>query len=664
MTEICFAGCGAILPLCGEFRHKGHVLSRYDGGTMDADNIRIICQTCNLQMRTEHMFSWMKRNGRKPPTHDEAFEAYAAADADLIDFRPRDLRHKVVNDVLKNLPVCGIINACTGSGKTAMCIEGIGAHLHGKILLWITEFDRILDSQFTPYNIASWKRAGFVPENTAFLGKAALKHCDEFPDTCIIYSTIDTARQYYSKVCHDERFLGFVIDESHHSDGNRTFDMLYKMKSTGCPVVLGLSATHTDSSRTRDLFGDNPYLIDYTLLEGWRDGIIREVKVLCCMLKKKLVGGGSQSGNVPLFDRVQNPEVFIRNLKEILNRTQTRKGIIWCDRVDEADRWYEFIKQQFANDHDHREHGKMRIYVDHTGVSNVITSVNQMEFNKCKKNAIMITAQKYGEGVDIKHLDFAGVISENANAAERVYLQRVGRLLRDEGRPGPALFCNFSVVTDLKTYTDQMKSVFIDYYNGIKRMRVPPLYDGSGGRSDRRESIEFDTNNNRIVCANGITFEFLDDVRVAEIFESRDAEFAADMLYNTGRGISFSEIKNVLKRHDVGDPADVQIFFGSCCEDFYPAIARWWHIAKYLPMDYTRLLDLDNSQCYQTLQEARLALRAVENVMTVDQLKLIHWNDQYKEAMRIDPRLPKDWRGMYNLTDPKQYWNPDIDSLI
>lgn len=651
MTEFCFAGCGAILPICGEFRHKGHVLSRYDGGTMEDDNIRIICQTCNLQMRTEHMFSWMKRNGRKPPTQDEAFEAYECGDiVDFIDFQPRDLRHKVVNGVLKTLPVCGVISACTGSGKTAMCVEGIGAHLRGKILLWITEFDRILDSQFTPYNIASWKRAGFVPESTAFLGKMALNHCDEFPDTCIIYSTIDTARQYYTKICYDDRFLGFVIDESHHSDGHRTFDMLYKMKSTGCPVVLGLSATHTDSSRTRDLFGDNPYLNDYTLLEGWRDGIIREVQLLCCMIKKKL-GGGSQSGNVPLFDRVQNPDVFIKNLKDVLHRTQTRKGIIWCERTDEADRWYEFIKREFANDLT-----KMRIYVDHTGVSNVIVSANQMEFNNCKKNAIMITAQKYGEGVDIKHLDFAGVISENTNAAERVYLQRVGRLLRNEGRSGPALFCNFSVVTDLETYTDQMKNVFIDYYNGVKRLRVPPSY--SGGTGDVRESVEFDTENNRIICTNGITFEFLDDIRVAEIFEKRDAEFAADMIYNTGRGLSFSDIKKVLKDHQIDDPADAQIFFGSCCEDFYPAIARWWNIAKYLPMDYTRLLDLDNSQCYQTLQEARLALREVENAMSIDQLKLIQWNDRYKEARRMDPRLPKDWRGMYNLIDPKQYWNP------
>jgi len=649
--QICFAGCGAILSQSSGYSQRGHVKSRYSGGSDDIANLRLVCGTCNLQMGTMNMFEWMKKYNRKPPVEDEEFDEFPCEPLEFIEFQQRELRYNV-SKIFEKLPVKGIINACTGSGKTAMCIEGIGRHITGKICLWITEYSRILESQFTPYNIGSWKAAGFVPQETAFLSKHALKECTEFPGTCIIYTTIDTARVYFKKVTEDPRFLGFVIDESHHSDGNKTFTMLDEMKT--CDIVLGLSATHLDTSRTRNIFGDVPYLADYSLLEGWRDGIIREVKIMCCMLKKTLPSS-KDTNKVSLYDRIENPDLLITNLEKILDKTKSRKGLLWCERQDDTNKWHNLLKT-------HYESEDIKIYIDHTGLTEKNNDDNQHNFMTAESDAIMVTAQKYGEGVDIKNLDFAGVITENPDASERIYLQRIGRLLRKEGREGSGIFCNFSATIDLETYTDRMRDLFINYYNGVKRKLTEVKYSGNSGNSSK-EKVKI--TKTQVIVENSeisIMFEFLDEVHVAEIFE-KDAEFAADLLYNTGKGVSFVEIKNTLKRLGIKDPPTAQVFFNNCKAE-YDKIYRWWEIAKFLPMDYTKLLDLDNSGYYQTLQEAKIALSQAEKKLTVQQINLLHWTDRYNEMRKIDPKLPVDWQGLYKLIDCKQYWDPDIEKIL
>jgi superfamily II DNA or RNA helicase len=645
--QICFAGCGAILSQSSGYSQRGHVKSRYSGGSDDLQNLRLVCGTCNLQMGTMNMFEWMKKYNRTPPIEDDDFNEFECEPLEFIEFHQRELRYNV-SKIFEKLPVKGIINACTGSGKTAMCIEGIGRHIRGKICLWITEYKRILESQFTPYNIASWKAAKFVPKETAFLSKHALKECEQFPDTCIIFTTIDTARVHYKKIINDPRFLGFIIDESHHSDGARTSGMLEDMKN--CDIVLGLSATHLDTSRTRNIFGEQPYLVDYSLLEGWQDGIIREVKIMCCMLKKTIPTNKEGVKN-SLYDRIENPDILITNIEKILDQTTSRKGLLWCERQDDADKWYELLKNHFDSE-------DMGIYIDHTGLSDKNNDIHQYSFMNAESNAIMITAQKYGEGVDIKNLDFAGVITENPDASERIYLQRVGRLLRKEGREGSGIFCNFSVTIDLETYTERMRDLFINYYNGVKRKLTEVKYSGS---SKEKTKIT----KNQVVVENSsvsIIFEFLDEVHVTEIFE-RDAEFAADLLCNTGKGVSFVEIKNTLRILGIKDPPSAQVFFNNC-KEAYPKIGRWWDIAKFLPMDYTKLLDLDNSGYYQTLQEAKVALSQAEKKLTLQQINLLHWTDRYNEMRKIDPKLPVDWQGLYKLTDTKQYWDPDIEKIL
>jgi superfamily II DNA or RNA helicase len=608
------------------------------------------------------MFTWMKRFGRVPPYSDPDFNRHEFSEdlkPELTVFEPRELRKKVI-DCLSRLPIRGIINACTGSGKTAMCIEGLGVHLRGKILLWITEFNVVLDSQFTPYNVASWKAAHFIPRETVILDKNALANCKYFPDTCIIYTTIDTAFNHYEKISSDPRFLGFVLDESHHISGDKTFDMIKNMRSNICQVAVGLSATHTSENnlhKTLETFGANPYLVDYTLMEGWRDGIIREVKVMMCNIERIDTGGGGGDDDT-LYSHVKNRETLIDNLKLILEQTTTCKGIIWCEHIKEANAWYNYIRDALAG-----SHPEIRVYIDHTEVRESETIKSYNEFTKARQDAIMITAQKYGEGADIRNLDFAGTISAKESYSEHVFLQRVGRLLRKEGRSGPALYCNFAVTSSLDEYTSQMRNLMLEYFKGVRRYAVVPDNDAyrtyRGGIVCGEKTIEcvLDSDGNK-----RLIFEFLDGVQIADIFKN-DAKFAADMMYDTGSGLSFDEIKAVLREHDIRTPEDAQIFFGSCGAD-YPKIAKWWDIAKYLVMDYTDLLDLDNSQCYKTLEEAQIALRKLEKYLTDEYLDpKCDWSIRYRFLVSLDPKLPIDWQGIYKIYSEAKYWNPNIKKL-
>lgn len=40
----------------------GHILSRYDGGTIDLDNLRPVCNSCNVSMGTCDMFKFIENN--------------------------------------------------------------------------------------------------------------------------------------------------------------------------------------------------------------------------------------------------------------------------------------------------------------------------------------------------------------------------------------------------------------------------------------------------------------------------------------------------------------------------------------------------------------------------------------------------------------------------
>ncbi len=57
----------------------GHILAESKGGTLDVENLRPLCISCNSSMRTTHMFEFMINNCMKPPINDSHFEAYKAA---------------------------------------------------------------------------------------------------------------------------------------------------------------------------------------------------------------------------------------------------------------------------------------------------------------------------------------------------------------------------------------------------------------------------------------------------------------------------------------------------------------------------------------------------------------------------------------------------------
>ena len=56
--------------------HCGHIVAEANGGSLDIDNLRPICASCNLSMGTEHMTEFRKRCG---------FSKYTEPTSDLSD---------------------------------------------------------------------------------------------------------------------------------------------------------------------------------------------------------------------------------------------------------------------------------------------------------------------------------------------------------------------------------------------------------------------------------------------------------------------------------------------------------------------------------------------------------------------------------------------------
>lgn len=631
-TYACYAGCGAIINRDQVSYTRGdiikyslnwdrsHVLSRKDGGHNDIENLRPMCQTCNRRMGAEHAFEYMKRTHKIPPIRDPAFENYQYDGPKIIPrkFNQREIRTLTVNR-LSQLPIKGMIFAATGSGKTAMVIEGLGKHLPGSILLWITDRVHILESQFTDENIFSWRQAGFI-DGVSILNKNHLKMSVEFPNTCIITTTMASARKYHEKITNDKRFIGVVFDECHCDvNGDESYDMLEKLAPKS-QIMLGLTATPFVNARTTNLFGDGTkinYILDYSMMEAMRDGVIRVPKLKYVRVKSDVPGN-------PRFDNISNKGETIGHLSEIIFESVSRKGIIWCDTVSEAEKWHKYFQQNISD---------IEFVIDHSQVSAKNKDVFQ-RFVNARSDMVMIAVDMYRMGVDIRHLSFAGMIS-NGRHDVRVLLQSMGRITRlEDGDPSP-VFVEFVVDDTPDNYAKTMREKLADYYQALGATA-----DAKGQFRTRVNNLKCERGNVIIDSGNvSISFEFIGELNTLDLFQMDGKSLADWMSRRFGGKLSWDGIRTIFMERGIKEIEDARKFLEKC-EDELPDLFRWWEVAKYQPVDWNDLFGIDMSPYYQTVEEARRAINRELLKLTLDDV-LKDINYIYNNILRInDSRLP------------------------
>ena len=539
----CFAGCGAIIDReydrGGKSYHawdRAHVFAKSKNGDGSIANLRPTCITCNRSSQSEHLFTYMKINHRVPPWIDHAFNNHVVNESDII--QPRVLEHRPLRDKLLLIgnPV-GMINACTGSGKTSLAIELIGARLSKHIILWITEMNCIIESQFRTENILMWKNAGILPIDTTILFKTHLKHCTRFPSTCIIATTRACALDYYTKICYDERFLGFVVDECHRDpDGNATYNML----STMIPLAeirIGLTATPANKDRVNTIFnadydGNNAdecngvtTLVNYSLFDGLTDGCIRMPK-----LEFATVDGVGSVRNL------KNPTDLISIITNIIDRSATRKGILWCDDIDQTKHVASLIRHAL-------EQSGVAVYVSHSKINNQHASGLFLERDR---NCVMVTCEQYRQGADVRHLSF-GILCGSQKHDIAVLVQMIGRLTRKE--PHDAIFVDLMVSTNSEDYVQNVRNRILNYYEYTCR-HVEVKYHCAGGRCTftfGNIAIEFSVTGDISLQSFDFKFDFEDlMVMLREHGSTIDVDYLRKLF--TGLGLFKShEIEKYLK---------------------------------------------------------------------------------------------------------------------
>lgn len=686
----CYAGCGALMNInTKKILHRGHITSYIDGGGDDINNLRPECESCNLTHGTQNMFDYMKTYKLKPPVDDPAFNTHVfnpATTPIARNYEIRQIRHECVNKSLqyysKYKKLHGIISAPTGAGKTLMALETVGRImnlLNGGVILWITERKDIIGTQFTPYNIMSWKDRNIIPKNTSILFKSHLKYCDKFPKYCIIASTIDTAlafsskntddARHFQKLKHLDNFLGVIVDETHMAGGDRTYEMIRELIPHST-IMLGLSATHKFDARMNNMYAsthptgkinqENIFL-EYNYMQAVRDGIIRQVDF-------KISRADRIATDVPgacLFDRIseESRKKIFDQIIVLCNGTFHKKGIMWCGGIKAAEKWFRYCEGRTTN---------VKFVIDHSHLSTTQSKTAFDEFCNTNTNIIMISARKHSQGIDVANLDFGAIIDDKAIRDIRVFLQMVGRLTRKSPDCNDnAIFCEFVVCVDEAEYTRNMKQLIEEYYMGICERF-------SGGLSEMPIPTAFETGRAKhgghiagITHTGGLTiqFEILDGLSDINIF-SRDEAFIANLLCRTQHGgIDYEGIKTFLKLNDITEPAEAEMLFrelydiGTYPDDgqitlayskkkitidekTFKGLVGWWGIVRYMGINYNILLDIDSGKYYKTLEEAKRAISNIiyniENYQNTDIMKL------YNVMRELDNKLPPDPLSTYS----------------
>lgn len=627
-TNRCFAGCGAIISR--ECCDIAHIIAESCGGTYTSNNLRVTCKYCNRSGQTENLFDYIIRNNLTPPFSDEKFIIHVYGGDALVEpvkLEKRDIREVVLSRVRDGGPV-GIISAATGCGKTSLAMEIVGKFISGRILLWVTEMNVVVKSQFTRRNILGWRDAGIMPDNAVYLFNSHLKYCNEFPSTCIIACTHATARLYHTKVTADPRFVGFVIDECHDEVNGPVTSELFSEIAPRATVRLGLTATPRQKTAAGGLFAAKldmaapRYLLEYSIFEALRDGHVRFPE---CKFAR--ISGPKDATMLAMGDSVS------RNIMTIVLESATRKGIIWADNVDSSRDIYNIILPEL------RAAG-VAVYLDNSKMRTDRTEHAGRIFRDATGNCVIVACERYRAGVDVRGLSFGIICGRDCKNITTI-IQCLGRLTRLE--PFTAVFAELGVTEDAETYRSNLRARLLDYYehisrhcelelkyNGGKVSLVPRVGDGA--------------------AAPPVYFSMLEGVEICELARFTADEMMAELRARLGFLIDDEYLRRVFAAAGLKSAAEIEAFLengcGGCGE-----LGRWWGIMRYLSsgVNWNRILGVVGD-FYPDFAAARQAMNRLVGALTIADVAGKSDSQIYENILRErDKKLPPNPTNVYGL---------------
>lgn len=218
-----------------------------------------------------------------------------------------------------------------------------------------------------------------------------------------------------------------IHDECHTITGINTYNFLTHFKNMNS-VIIGLSATPIRSLKNQH---------NYNIIKDIY-GVDKEINVISsyesitaiihhAILNIEIFWFESQLNDNAINNRNNkfNIDSCINRIKYVIPLLPNKKILVWCRTIDHAKTIYNNI----YNDHDMKQLFNDNIFIDH---SQIIDTENQIyiNFTKLTGNGIMVCADKYREGSDIKYLDcivFADLVKKKG---ELPFIQCIGRVQR------------------------------------------------------------------------------------------------------------------------------------------------------------------------------------------------------------------------------------------
>uniref|UniRef100_A0A6C0DYV3 Helicase ATP-binding domain-containing protein n=1 Tax=viral metagenome TaxID=1070528 RepID=A0A6C0DYV3_9ZZZZ len=260
-----------------------------------------------------------------------------------------------------------------------------------------------------------------------------------------------------------------LFDECHNITGEKTYEMLeyFSKKDT---KIIGLSATPIRNIKSaknydklRNIFPDDNndinILSNYDNIKAITNGDILNIEIF--LFSTKIKNDNKYSD--------ENINSCIDCIIKVLSKMFYKKMILWCGTIKHTTRMYEELKKKVPTKI--KEIKKENIYMDHSQTDD--EGKDYLEFKNIK-NGIIVCANKYREGSDIKYLGACVLADFVLEKSQCVFIQCIGRVQRKEEKDYPEKKISYVIdhydISDDKQITikgivKKLIGYYTDFYN-------------------------------------------------------------------------------------------------------------------------------------------------------------------------------------------------------
>lgn len=318
-----------------------------------------------------------------------------------------------------------IVISATGTGKTYLSAFDV-REFHPKRMLYVANRDTILKAARESYQ----RVLGCEEAELGLLTGNSKQH-----DAKYVFATVDTLRRHMEEWYEPDDFDYVLIDEAHHSGANNYRSVIEYFSEAG--FMLGMTATpeRTDSF---DIFA----LFDHNIAYEIRLQKALDENMLCPFhyygVHEFLGENGSRVDSNEGISKNDKQQIqysleeltepsrvryIIRKLEQYGSYDQQVTGLVFCSRIDEAERLSNLFNQE-TNQQAERPYRTVAIS-GKTSPKDVENAVNRLEAGELD---YIFTVDKFNEGIDIPAVNQIVMLRNTESSI--VFTQQLGRGLR------------------------------------------------------------------------------------------------------------------------------------------------------------------------------------------------------------------------------------------